>query len=184
MGSGCTPPTCFPSTPKAAFAVETVPALEGGTCAAPVAPLSLPSGDPALRAIVSCGGNQVRCGAADYRVGDGDRDQVTCTVSGTGTVHLDAHASSGGDAVEAVGDVSEQGAPITITATDATGTKVLDAARCTAVTRYATAGTIYADFTCDAVGAGDAGSAGDAGGARGAGCVVRGTLVFEGCGAG
>jgi hypothetical protein len=174
-GPTCRPPTCGSSAPRGAFAVETVPALEGGTCASPVAALSLPAGDPALRAVIACGGNQVRCGDADYRVGDGDRDLVTCTTSGTDTVHVRAHASSGGASVDVVGVTSAAGAGVTVTVTDSAGKTLLDRARCTAVTHFAVAGTIYADFTC---GASDGGAQG------GAACVVRGTFVFEGCGSG
>jgi hypothetical protein len=128
----------------------------------------LPTGDAAWRAIRECGGNQIRCGSANYRVGGGaGTDTVSCTLSGSAPVHVSGHASSGGLGFDVTGDLGATGGTATIDVTGGQDAAALGRMTCTATPQVLGTGAIYADFICPDVGA--------------AGCATEGTFVFESC---
>lgn len=113
----CSGASCFTPSPSAAVAV--VRDLDdGGPCGNPALRFSIPPGADAFSSILECGGNQVRCGGADYRVSsDTPGVSVACAVTGTGPFHVDARVSRGSaffritGVVDVVGGTDSGGAP-------------------------------------------------------------------------
>lgn len=158
--------------PIAALAIEYGSATDGGACE----PwrFSLPEGDDAFTSIRTCGGNQIRCGNADYRVSTTVGTTITCTVAPTQSFHVRAHLSqSNGTHFDVEGDVDSSGGTVTLSAGTAgasdAGTAEIGPTSCRVTTvPYLWPGTISADFECTSIS--DAST-----------CAVRGTFVFENC---
>jgi len=157
-------------SPIAAVAVERGMAIDGGACDA--WRFSIPAGNDAFDSIRSCGGNQIRCGSSDYRVGaTSPGTTLTCAVVWSSKVRVRGHLSlASGAHFEVDGDIEASGGTATISAGAAPdGSAVeLQPTPCRIDVEVLAPGTIWANFDC--------GPANDA-----ATCAARGTFVFESC---
>jgi hypothetical protein len=171
-GNACAGVTCFSKSSSAAVAVES--ALDdGGACGDAAQPLrfSLPQGDDAFSSILACGGNAVRCGAADYRVSSADPSvSIRCDVPGIAPFRLNATvARVGGPSFDVEGAVSDGGGRVTVSAGAGPDGGAVGPLSCS-LTRvpFQFPGSIWAEFECGT----DTGTSP---------CRVRGTFVFENC---
>jgi hypothetical protein len=171
-GPFCEQWTCVEEpNPVAAIAVEYGSPADGGACDA--WRFSVPAGDDAFTSIRSCGGNQIRCGAADYRIGATEPGTtLTCVVAPSSRVHVGAHLSQANGAhFDVDGDIDASGGTVTISAGAAPdgGTVEVGPTTCRVTdVQFLVLGSVWASFDC----APD----GDA-----AACAARGTFVFESC---
>ncbi len=163
-GPMCNPPACTVSPAAAAIAFETVPDADGGACAAPFGPVSLPGGLAAFDAISECGGVKSQCGSQDYGIVSGTNGEVTCQVMNEEAFVVDGRVTSEGTIVAIHGTASGASFPVTVSVVSPdAGTP--PGLTCTAVARALAPGLVYANFSCPSV----------------AGCVSRGTFVFQNC---
>jgi hypothetical protein len=171
MGNLCDMPGCNISEPVAAFAVERASGADAAGC--DTWRLSLPQGTDAFASILNCGGNQIRCGAADYRVAATDpNNALTCTVAFSTKFEVKAHVAwKGGVVFDIDGEVGGGGGTVTLSASASLEGSFVSfgpaPCRITSIP-FILPGTIWATFDCSADS--DAGA-----------CAVRGTFVFEGC---
>jgi len=169
-GLQCAMFNCFPAPSTAAVAVERdVP--DGGSCGSALH-FSLPSGADAFSSILECGGNQVRCGTADYRVAAGGSLTLECTVSGVGPFHVNGKVTqAGGPSFEVSGDLTGDGGTVTVSAASGLDGGAAGPLSCTVAPQpILLPGAVLAHFDCTA-------------NAKPGECTFRGTFVFEGCSA-
>jgi hypothetical protein len=157
-------------SPIAAVAIEHGAPTDGGAC--DVWRFSMPPGDDAFSSIRSCGGNQIRCGSSDYRVGATDLGTtLTCTVATSGRIRLRGHVSqTNGPRFGVDGEIDSKGGDVTISAGAARDGSAIELGpiSCRTDVRFVASGTIWANFDC----------APDSDAAT---CTAHGTFVFEGC---
>jgi hypothetical protein len=133
----------------------------------------MPASDEAFTSIRSCGGNQIRCGGSDYRVGSAEPGTtLACVVILSSKVRVIGRVSSASGAhFEVSGDIERSGGSVTVSAGARSDGSMaeLEPTTCTVTkVQFLVAGGIWADFDCS--------PGGDAGG-----CAARGTFVFERC---
>ncbi len=155
----------------AAVAVEHGSPSDAGACDA--WRFSVPAGDDAFTSIRSSGGNMIRCGSSDYRVGANDvGTTLTCVVAPSNQIRLQGHVSqTNGPRFDVAGNIDSTGGTVTISAGSPSdgGAIELEPTPCRVTkVEFLAPGTIWANFDCAP--GGDAGS-----------CAARGTFVFESC---
>jgi hypothetical protein len=136
---------------------------------------SLPGGDDAFTSIRTCGGNQIRCGTADYRVSAAvPGTTIVCTVAPTNSFHVRAHLTqANGTHFDVEGDIDSSGGTVTLSAGTAgapdAGAIELGPVSCRVTeVLFLWPGTVSANFDC-------------APSTDASVCAARGTFVFENC---
>jgi hypothetical protein len=169
-GSFCENWTC-PEQPKpiAAVAIEHGSTEDGGVCNDWW--FSMPGGNEAFASIRACGGNQIRCGTADYRVSAAHLGTtITCAVTGSGPFRVRGHiARSSGEHFDVEGGLDGGRGTVTVSAgtSNEGGTVELEPGSCRVTdVEFIAPGSIWANFDCSV----DLST-----------CATRGTFVFENC---
>lgn len=160
---------------------------DGGACSGPELRFSIPAGPDAFSSILRCGGNQVRCGSADYRVSsETPGASVVCAVTGSGPFHVNARVSQGNFIFQVAGDVDVIGGADSGSTPDASSGRNLNGSftisaeegndggavgplDCRAASiPFLLPGSIWASFDCTS-------------GADPSACGLKGVFVFEHC---